>query len=202
MPSTPGHRAAADLYPPWVNRPPWEIGRPQPAFAQLARQGALRGRVLDVGCGTGEHTLMAAALGLDATGIDLSATALEAAERKARERGLTVRFLRRDALALADLGEMFDTALDSLFLHALAPENRTAYLDALHTVLRPGGRLFALCYSDSQPAETGVPHRRSRGEIESWFTDGWSLDALSAARCDSALLPDGVAAWLLACTRN
>ena len=162
----------------------------------------LRGRVLDVGCGTGEHTLMAAALRLDATGIDLSATALRAAERKARERGSAVRFLRHDALALAEFGEQFDTALDSLFLHALDPESRAAYLGALHTVLRPGGRLFALCYSDSQPPDTGVPHRRGRHEIESWFADGWSLDALSATRCDSALLPDGVAAWLLACTRD
>jgi SAM-dependent methyltransferase len=37
--------------------PPWEIGRPQPALAELAEAGALRGRVLDVGCGTGEHAL-------------------------------------------------------------------------------------------------------------------------------------------------
>src|SRR5215217_4972205 len=50
--------------------PPWDIGRPQPAFLELAEQGALTGRVLDVGCGTGEHALMAAARGFDATGID------------------------------------------------------------------------------------------------------------------------------------
>jgi 2-polyprenyl-3-methyl-5-hydroxy-6-metoxy-1,4-benzoquinol methylase len=50
--------------------PPWDLGRPQPAFLELAKQGALAGRVLDVGCGTGEHALMAAARGFDATGID------------------------------------------------------------------------------------------------------------------------------------
>jgi cyclopropane fatty-acyl-phospholipid synthase-like methyltransferase len=33
--------------------PPWDIGRPQPAFAALAESGVLRGRILDVGCGTG-----------------------------------------------------------------------------------------------------------------------------------------------------
>ncbi|HKN42760.1 MAG TPA: hypothetical protein VJW23_02465, partial [Propionibacteriaceae bacterium] len=43
--------------------PPWDIGRPQPAFLELADQGLLVGRVLDVGCGTGEHALMAAARG-------------------------------------------------------------------------------------------------------------------------------------------
>jgi SAM-dependent methyltransferase len=44
----------------------------------LADSGALRGRVLDVGCGTGENTLMAATASLDATGIDLAADALAA----------------------------------------------------------------------------------------------------------------------------
>jgi SAM-dependent methyltransferase len=52
---------------------------PQPAFLALAEAGAIHGRVLDVGCGTGEHALMCAALGLDATGVDLSGVALHAA---------------------------------------------------------------------------------------------------------------------------
>jgi len=77
--------------------PPWDIGRPQPAFSALADAGALRCRVLDVGCGTGEHVLLAAGLGLDATGIDLAATTLTIGEKKARERHLRARFpaLRR-----------------------------------------------------------------------------------------------------------
>lgn len=72
--------------------PPWDIGRPQPALLDLAESGELRGRVLDVGCGTGEHTLLAARSGLEATGVDLAATALAAAERKDRERGPAARF--------------------------------------------------------------------------------------------------------------
>jgi 2-polyprenyl-3-methyl-5-hydroxy-6-metoxy-1,4-benzoquinol methylase len=68
--------------------------------------------VLDVGCGTGEHALMAAALGLDATGVDLARSALHTAEHKARDRGLTARFLLWDARKLAELGERFDTVLD------------------------------------------------------------------------------------------
>src|SRR5258708_12231071 len=38
---------------------PWDIGRPQAAFVRLADSGLLRGRVLDSGCGTGEHPLLA-----------------------------------------------------------------------------------------------------------------------------------------------
>src|SRR4051812_50014453 len=72
--------------------PPWDIGRPQPRFAALAGTGALRGRLLDCGCGTGEHALMAAAGGADVVGIDLSAYAIEKARRKADARGLAGRF--------------------------------------------------------------------------------------------------------------
>src|ERR1039457_3090205 len=66
--------------------PPWDIGRPQPAFVRLARSGLLCGRVLDVGCGTGEHALLAAAHGADAMGVDVSPRAVEQARGKAAAR--------------------------------------------------------------------------------------------------------------------
>src|SRR5215469_1062059 len=72
----------------YAGTPPWDIGRPQPAFQVLADAGVLRGRVLDIGCGTGEHALMAAQSGLEAVGIDSSSAAIEIAKRKAQERGL------------------------------------------------------------------------------------------------------------------
>ena len=64
----------------YAGQPPWDIGRPQAAFAALGDAGLIHGRVLDVGCGTGEHVLMCADLGLDATGADLAQVALRAAE--------------------------------------------------------------------------------------------------------------------------
>ncbi len=182
-------------------RAPWEIGVPQPALRELAATGALRGRVLDVGCGTGEHTLMAAAAGLDATGIDRDADALSVAEYKAYERGLTVRFIRHDALRVAELHEVFDTALDSLLLHALAPADRPRYLDGLRAILRPGGRLFVLAYSDRHTTEPIPPHRMSRSDLESCLTDGWILDSIQATTSLSTVHTSGVAAWLASCTR-
>src|SRR5882672_60513 len=80
--------------------PPWDIGRPQSAFVRLAEAGDLRGRVLDIGCGTGEHALMAAGLGLTATGVDAAPTAIGIARRKAEERKLEARFIVADALDL------------------------------------------------------------------------------------------------------
>ena len=78
----------------------------------LAEAGAIRGRVLDVGCGTGEHTLMSTAIGLDATGIDLASNALHTAQAKARDRGLTARFRHQDAGNLAALEESPPATID------------------------------------------------------------------------------------------
>ncbi|MFG6201774.1 class I SAM-dependent methyltransferase [Nonomuraea sp. JJY05] len=198
MTRTP-HGPQEDLYSGPL---PWDIGRPQSAFLALAQAGAIQGRVLDVGCGTGEHTLMCAALGLDTTGIDLAPRAISAAQAKASERGLTARFLHRDALRLAELGESFDTVLDSLVFHVFGDDERAAYVDSLRAATKPGGRLFLLCFSDRQPGagEYG-PRRVTREEIAAAFADGWKLDSITAAAIDNTLIPDGVLAWLAALTR-
>lgn len=186
-----------DLY---ASPPPWDINRPQPAFAGLADAGDLRGRVLDVGCGTGEHTLMAAGRGLSATGIDLAAKALQTARQKARERGLTARFRQHDARRLADLGESFDTVLDCGLFHNLARDDRDAFLSGLRAIVRPGGRYFLLGFSDRHPGASG-PHRLARGEILAAFADGWRVDALDSATIEVTTDADGIPAWLLALTR-
>src|SRR5947208_15965476 len=72
--------------------PPWDIGRPQPVFVQLADSGHIQGRVLDAGCGTGEHVLMLAVRGNDAIGVDAAPSAIASAQRKAAERSLSARF--------------------------------------------------------------------------------------------------------------
>ena len=153
----------------YAGSPPWDIGRPQSAFRALAEAGALRGRVLDVGCGTGEHTLMAAALGLDATGVDIAPTALAIAERKARERGLTARFLAWDATDLAALGERWQTVLDCGVFHVFDDTDRARYVASLAAAVEPGGRYHMLVFSDRQSGRSGRGgSARRRSGRRSW----------------------------------
>jgi SAM-dependent methyltransferase len=173
---------------------PWDIGRPQQAFLELAEAGRILGRVLDAGCGTGEHALMAAGLGLDATGIDAAPTAIAMAERKALDRGLTARFLVGNALELGSLGEQFDTVLDCGLFHVLDDEDRLRYVDSLRAVVPAGGVYHMLCFSDLQPGEWG-PRRVSQDEIRASFGDGWRVDSIDPARIDSTLGGERPLAW-------
>ena len=184
----------------YTGTPPWEVGRPQPAFVELAEAGELRGRVLDVGCGTGEHALLASGLGLDATGVDTSPRAIEMARGKAAARGLPARFAVHDALDLASLGEEFGTVLDSALFHVFGDEDRVRYEASLRQVIPPGGRYFMLCFSERHPGGFG-PRRVTQDEIRATFAAGWRIDAIDLVTLDVVILPDGVQAWRAALTR-
>jgi cyclopropane fatty-acyl-phospholipid synthase-like methyltransferase len=182
--------------------PPWDIGRPQPAFVELAKSGMLSGRVLDVGCGTGEHALMAAELGLNATGIDAVVGAINQAQRKARDRGLPARFLVWDALRLPELEEEFDTVLDSGLFHVFDDDDRARYVAALAAAITPLGRYYMLCFSERQPGTLG-PRRVSQQEIKAAFAPpDWRIDAIDAVTMDTNMDQVGVHAWRASITRN
>jgi cyclopropane fatty-acyl-phospholipid synthase-like methyltransferase len=157
---------------------PWDIGRPQAAFVRLAEAGLLSGRLLDAGCGTGEHVLLAAAHGADAMGVDLSGLAIEKARAKAAERGLTARFEAADALHLELLGERFGTVIDSGLFHVFDDGDRPSYVTSLAAVVEPGGSYYMMCFSDQQPGAWG-PHRVREEEIRAAFTDGWEIVSLT-----------------------
>jgi SAM-dependent methyltransferase len=163
-----------------MGRPPaWDIDRPQASFAWLAERGLLTGHVLDAGCGTGEHTLLAAAGGADAVGIDIAPHAIEQARAKAAERGITARFEVGDALDLGRLGLTFDTVIDSGVFHVFDDENRARYVASLASALRPGGTCYLLCFSDRQPGGMG-PRRIRQEELREAFGDGWTVDSIES----------------------
>ena len=64
------------------------------------------GPVLEIGCGTGRVTIQLAAAGVDVTGLDISASMLKEAKRKAREQGLSLDWIEADGRHF-DLGRDF-----------------------------------------------------------------------------------------------
>jgi cyclopropane fatty-acyl-phospholipid synthase-like methyltransferase len=108
-----------------------------------------------------------------------------------------------DALALKELPEVFDSVIDSGLFHVFSDEDRRRYVKGLASVLKPGGRLFLLCFSDAEPGTQG-PRRVSRTEIEDAFADGWVIESVEPSRYevrpdpkDSSYQDGGRRAWLV-----
>jgi cyclopropane fatty-acyl-phospholipid synthase-like methyltransferase len=179
----------------------WETGRPQPAFVEFCAAGEFQGRLLDVGCGTGENALMTAASGIDSTGIDAAPTAIVIARRKAAERGVPVRFLEWNALRLSELDTRFDTMIDCGLYHCFDAVERPALAASLASAVVPGGRYFLMCFSDRQPGEIG-PRRVTEHDIRETFRADWRLDTLERTRMDVAFDSEGAHAWLAVLTRR
>jgi SAM-dependent methyltransferase len=170
--------------PMYASRPPWDIGRPQPALVEAVEAGEVRGDVLDAGCGTGELALWLASRGHHVLGIDIVPAALEQARAKAAERGLDAHaeFALADALDLATLGRAFDTVLDCGLFHTFDDAERARYVDALGHVIQPGGVAIVLCFSDAEPLGDG-PRRVSEDEIRAAFDDAdWRVVSVTPAR--------------------
>jgi SAM-dependent methyltransferase len=179
---------------------PWDIGQPQPRIVRAAKEGAFSGAVLDAGCGTGEHALLLASLGLRVLGVDVAETALAMAREKARERGLDVEFAVADALNLGRLDRRFDTILDCGLFHTFDASERPAYVNSLASVIKDEGRVYVLCFSD-EGADTG-PHPVSRQDLSGAFGVGWNVAAIEATRVHTRFHADGAPAWFATIKRG
>jgi ubiquinone/menaquinone biosynthesis C-methylase UbiE len=94
-------------------------------------------RVLDVACGTGNVALEAAAAGAEVTGCDITPELLHTGRRRARERGLTLRWLPADAEELPFADGEFDVVTSAIGV-MFAPDHAAAARELLR-VCRPGG---------------------------------------------------------------
>jgi 2-polyprenyl-3-methyl-5-hydroxy-6-metoxy-1,4-benzoquinol methylase len=67
-------------------------------------------KIIDIGCGTGRHSIELTKRGYRMTGIDLSESLLEKARAKAKQNGLQIEFLQHDARDLP-FDKQFDVAI-------------------------------------------------------------------------------------------
>lgn len=132
----------------------WGLYPPEPVIRAIMRAFGARTdrsavRVLDLGCGPGANTWFLAREGFAVAGIDGSATAIE--QNRARLRGENL-----DAeLRVGDFtgrlpweDDSFDAVLDNASLYANPASRIAAAVDEIHRVLKPGGRLISLSFTD------------------------------------------------------
>lgn len=101
-------------------------------------------RVLDIGCGTGTATIMAANKGTNVTGFDISAPMLAVARDKVTAASLS------DRIELIEMGvsgmdrfanASYDVVMSTLAFSEFSIDEQIYALDHTYRILRPGGLL-------------------------------------------------------------
>ena len=126
-------------------------------------------KVLDVGCGPGDVSLLAAELVSktgSVLGVDTNASVLQVAQTRTRQAGLKhVSFLAADIRDLV-LDGQYDAIVGRLILEHL-PEH-TAILDRLLHHLRPGGVVAFQEYDMVGMDEAAFPHSSLWEQVANW----------------------------------
>jgi SAM-dependent methyltransferase len=136
---------------------PWDRGAPNPQLEAWLADGSLSaaataGPIAVPGCGSGHEVLALARHGFEVVAIDYASAACEATQA-----GLDAAGLGRAARVIgADVLEWqperpVAAVYEQTCLCALHPDHWVRYAAALHSWLRPGGRLWLLAMQVAQP---------------------------------------------------
>jgi SAM-dependent methyltransferase len=135
------------------------------------------GRALDVGCGTGRHTLELAERGWEAVGIDNVQRAVERARRRPGSGKVT--FIRGDVTRLADhVQGPFSFFLDIGCFHGLTATQRAAVGSGITEVAAGDATLLMMAFGRNNVPV--LPKGAGRAEIEEAFP-GWRIDRMEPA---------------------
>ncbi len=149
---------------------PWEKGAAHPAIVEFLQREPMRGRVFVPGCGTGHDVRAIAATAVEVVGLDIAPSAITAAKSQPLVGG--ERYLLGDLFALpAEMRGAFDWVVEHTCFCAIPPTMRADYVRAVASVLKPGGRLFAVFYMtpDMESGEQGPPFGTNAPELDKFF---------------------------------
>ncbi|KZP24654.1 S-adenosyl-L-methionine-dependent methyltransferase [Athelia psychrophila] len=168
------------------NLTPWDRGNVQPPLRDLLVSDQVdwprNGRALVPGCGRGyDPIFIAATLGLDTLAIDISPTAIKAANDLLAQTPLTdskgtVAFRDADFFTLAPpQSELFDLIYDYTFFVAIPPARRVEWGQQMNKLVKKGGYLITLVFPLGIPkeCETGPPFRVEPVDYLEPLGPGW-----------------------------
>ena len=165
-------------------------------MAALVAAGKFRSDVLDAGCGYAELSLALAADGYTVVGVDLTPTAVAAANRAAQERGLsTASFVQADITAFTGYPPgfegRFNTVVDSTLFHSLPVEGRDGYLQSVHRAAADGAGYFVLVFAKGAfPAEWETkPNEVDEDELRAAVSKYWEVDEIRPAYIHANIPP-------------
>ncbi|AKU90420.1 SAM-dependent methyltransferase [Vulgatibacter incomptus] len=149
---------------------PWHRDEPEGVLIDAIEARNGRGRVLDVGCGTGAFAVWMAERGMEVTALDLFPEALDMGRALAAKKGVAVEFVCADLFDYAP-ERPFDVVLDSGCLHSLVGGSVAVYKRQVLRWLAPGGELVLGHWGKRHAFDWRPigPRRRSEATIRKIF---------------------------------
>jgi len=162
---------------------PWDRGALQAPLQKLVESGRVSlptsGRAIVPGCGRGyEVVYIANTLHLDTIGLDLSSTAIRAAQQNAAKAGTSPKtkfqFIETDFFKYeVPESDRFDLGFDYTFFCAIPPSRRADWGSQMRALIKQGGLLVTLMYPIDGERDDGPPFSVS----EAAYTDALKVKA-------------------------
>lgn len=131
---------------------PWHSERPARALADAVKKGGIKKcDALDICCGAGTNSLYMAEKGFRVTGLDISWEALRLAKKRLESGKIGAGLVNGDAASLPFKDKAFGFVFDRGCFHHIPVTQRPQYAEEAHRVLKAGGNLLLICFSDKNP---------------------------------------------------
>lgn len=190
------------------NVKPWDSGIVQPPLRDLLLSNQLdwprKGRALVPGCGRGYDPIyIATTLGLDTLALDISPTAIQAANEllagSPDPSSIKVTFEEADFFTLSmPKGESFDLVYDYTFFVAIPPSKRAEWGRQMNALTKQGGFLITLIYPLDSPKEYGPPfYVQLEHYVESLGDQNWEkvFDGIPEVSSESHIGRERLVVW-------
>jgi SAM-dependent methyltransferase len=153
---------------PWYNK-----GLDNDLKEHLSTMNIAKGRLLDLGTGPATQAIELSKLGFQVTATDISENAITRAKRMSKG----IEFIVDDILESKLKDDSFGYIFDRGCFHVLEPSSRQRYVNQISRILRDGGLLFLKTFSSKEPSRGGGPDRFSIDEIDSIFSNRFTIDS-------------------------
>ncbi len=148
------------------NDMPWDNKRADFNLIKLFQKKRIAGKILEVGCGTGQNSRWLAKNGFKVTATDFSGTAIKMAKEKAQEESVNITFLENDFLKENVKGHPFSFMFDRGCFHSFDDkEQRSLFAKNAAFHLSEKGKWFSLIGSIDEKREGKGPPQRSVKDI-------------------------------------
>lgn len=160
---------------------PWDLGGVAPPFVSLLEKQDTPlkpGKMAVLGCGYGHDAAYFGQHGFAVTGFDFAPEAIAAAQQRYGAWGT---FVQADIFQLpSSYAEAFDTVLEHTCFCAIRPNQREAYVQVVHGLLKPGGCFVGLFWAHQELG--GPPYKTNAAEIGRLFSPYFHIASLAQAQ--------------------